>query len=266
MDGYKVYRLFIYPVKSLGGIEVTAAEILPKGLAHDRRWMLTDEQNRFLTQRNIPRMALLKLSFCAGGNGFAVQAGGDLVQIPFATDGETFRAQIWNDVVDVTEPDAGVSKWFSETLDMPCKLVAFPEENRRPVDPEYALQPTDQTSLSDGYPILIIGQSSLDDLNSRLTEPVGFDRFRPNIVFTGGSPYEEDGWKRFQIGKVPMAGVKPCARCTVPTIDQQTGIGGKEPLVTLNNYRKSGNKVLFGQNVIPMGPGSIYTGDEIVLC
>jgi uncharacterized protein YcbX len=179
--------------------------------------------------------------------------------------GHVFKAVIWNDVVEVTEPDRALSQWFSGKLGITCKLVAFPEENPRPVDPDFAINSADQTSLSDAYPILIIGQPTLHDLNARLEEPVPMNRFRPNIVFTGGLPYEEDKWKNFSIGGVAMAGVKPCARCMVTTIDQQTGVAGKEPLATLSNYRKVGNKVLFGQNVIPLESGVIRVGDEITL-
>jgi hypothetical protein len=264
MEPLIVSQLFIYPVKSLGGIAVASATVLPKGLAYDRRWMLVDESNRFLTQRNFPQLALFKLAFSDVGNRLLVHFADESVLLPAGDGGDSFRAEIWDDVVEVTEPDSGISQWFSEKLEITCKLVAFPEANKRPVDPGYAVNPADQTSLSDGYPILVIGQSSLDDLNGRLADPIGADRFRPNIVFTGGKPFEEDSWKRFSIAKVPMAGVKPCARCTVPTINQQTGVAGKEPLATLNSYRKVGNKVLFGQNVIPLGQGTICTGDEIV--
>jgi len=265
MHPFIVSQLFIYPVKSLGGIEVSVAEVLPKGLALDRRWMLVDENNRFLTQRVIPEMALMKLAFNAGEKQVSVHFKGESAILPSMANGQPFMAVVWNDVVEVTEPDVSISKWFSDRLGISCKLVAFPEENPRPVDPDFALSPGNQTSLSDGYPILIIGQSSLDNLNTRLNTPVGFDRFRPNIVFTGGLPFEEDTWKRFSIGKVAMAGVKPCARCVMTTIDQQTGLAGKEPLATLSSFRKVGNKVLFGQNVIPLFKGMINIGDEIIL-
>lgn len=264
MHSFLVSQLFIYPVKSLGGIEVTSAFVLPKGLQFDRRWMLVDDKLRFLTQRNVPQMALCKMSLAENGNKISVGIKGESYHLPMNWGGEAFMAEIWDDVVKVTEPDLTLSKWFSDRLGISCKLVAFPEENPRPVDPDFALGTNDQTSLSDGYPILVIGQSSLDELNTRLTDPVGIDRFRPNIVFTGGQPHEEDTWRRFAIGKVAMEGVKPCARCTVTTINQQTGEAGKEPLATLNSYRKMGNKVLFGQNVIPLESGVIRVGDEIL--
>ena len=115
------------------------------------------------------------------------------------------------------------------------------------------------------YPVLIIGQSSLDDLNQRMKEPLPMNRFRPNIVFTGGEPYEEDGWKNFRIGQNRFVGVKPCSRCVLTTVNQDTGKKGIEPLATLSTYRMRNNKVYFGQNLIPLDHNEIAEGDEIVL-
>jgi uncharacterized protein YcbX len=263
MSALVVSQLYIYPVKSLGGIEVSKTMVLPKGLQYDRRWMLIDENNRFLTQREHPEMAFIKTSF--DNESILIHYNDSTLTLPYQPKGDDLVADVWEDTVDVQEVDETISKWFSHILKMSCKLVAFPEVNARWVDPDYAIQPDNQTSLSDGYPILIIGQSSLDDLNGRLESPVSIDRFRPNIVFTGGTPYEEDQWNIFTIGDVEMKGVKPCARCVMTTIDQQTGKQGKEPLATLSSYRKIGNKVLFGQNVIPINTGLISVGDRISL-
>jgi uncharacterized protein YcbX len=265
MHSLIVSGLFIYPVKSLGGFEVSAAQVLPKGLANDRRWMLVDENHRFLTQREVHRLSLLITSMDSLTGQVRVRAGDESLLLPQVVIGETLFTSVWNDRVEVVALDAVFDEWFSKHIGISCKLVAFPEENPRPVDPDFAINSTDHTSLSDGYPVLVIGQSSLDDLNARLEDPVPMNRFRPNIVFTGGLPYEEDNWKRFSIGGVAMAGVKPCARCVMTTIDQQTGVAGKEPLATLSQYRKVGNKVLFGQNVIPLEMGMITVGDEIIL-
>lgn len=263
MNALVVSQLFIYPVKSLGGIEVSESRVLPKGLEYDRRWMLIDEYNRFLTQRLLPKMALIKTTL--EKDSIRTHYNGSSLTIPYQPSGDNLVADIWDDAVEVKEVDESISRWFSVVLNRACKLVAFPEENSRYVDPHFSIHADDQTSLSDGYPILIIGQSSLDDLNSRLESPVGMERFRPNILFTGGAPYEEDAWKTFSIGNVHLAGVKPCARCVMTTIDQQTGESGKEPLAILSSYRKTGNKVLFGQNVIPLSKGMIQIGDEVLI-
>lgn len=258
-----VSGIFIYPIKSLGGISLRQSKILPKGLVYDRRWMLIDDQGQFLTQRKFPVMALFKTFFSEDGQHIQLQFENEQMLVPFDTSGNTFKANVWDDEVEVIEVGQSISAWFSRHMGFSCRLVAFPEAKPRPVDPDYAIEANNQTSLSDGYPILIIGQASLDDLNGRLAERVGIERFRPNIVFEGGRPFEEDTWKRFSIGKLAMAGVKLCARCVMTTIDQQTGTVGKEPLATLSTYRKVGNKVLFGQNVIPLQVGLISVGDEI---
>lgn len=258
----KVSELWIYPVKSLGGIRVEKASILPKGFSNDRRWMLVDENNQFMTQRTLPPMARFHLSVSNGG--FLVTHGDEQQVLPAVASGEDMEAAIWDDRVLVKAVDPGMDAWFSRLLDKPCRLVAFPEERARPVDPRFVVG-DDHVSLADAYPMLLIGQSSLDDLNSRLDQPVPMNRFRPNIVVTGGQPFEEDGWKRFQIGKSRFAGVKPCARCILTTIDQETIVKSSEPLATLSKYRKVGNKVLFGQNLIPLTDGVINVGDELTV-
>lgn len=260
-----ISQLTIYPIKSLGGFSVSTAKVLSKGLEFDRRWMLVDENHRFLTQRALPHMALFSTEVVLHEQKLIIRFESDTVQAPLVAKGSAMRATVWGDEVDVITMDAAIDHWFSQLLGFTCRLVAFPEENSRPVDSDYAISDSNQTSLSDGYPILMVGEASLYDLNARLTEPVTMDRFRPNIVFSGGLPYAEDNWKRFSIGGVKMAGVKPCGRCTVTTVNQQTATVGKEPLATLSTYRKVDNKVLFGQNVIPITEGVIAVGDKLVV-
>ena len=130
------------------------------------------------------------------------------------------------------------------------------------MDARYA-HANEQVSLADGYPLLIIGEASLADLNKRLPSPVPMNRFRPNLVFSGGHAYEEDAWKEFRIGESLFKGVKPCSRCVLTTIDQDTGAQGKEPLATLASYRKKENKIYFGQNVLALNEKTIYEGATI---
>jgi uncharacterized protein len=260
MSTRKVTELWTYPIKSLGGIRIQSAKVLKKGLEADRRWMLIDDRNIFLTQRVYHKMALFRTAW--HGNQLSVSHAGDQISIPANSSGEDITAQIWDDTVVVREVDRTISKWFSERLSLACRLVAFPEENRRDVDPRYKVA-DDQVSLADAYPVLIIGQSSLDDLNSRMVNPVPMNRFRPNIVFSGGDAFEEDSWNQIRVGKNRFAAVKQCARCVLPTVDQETGIMGKEPLATLNTYRKRESKVLFGMNLVPLDHGEIRVGDEI---
>ena len=258
----QISGIWIYPVKSLGGIRMPSAKVLPKGLEHDRRWMLVDEQQRFMTQREYPAMALFRPEYA--NSGFNIQYDADTILLPFEASSQEITATVWNDTVRVLGVSPQHSEWFTKKLGANCKLVAFPENNQRNIDITYAHN-GEQVSLADGYPVLIIGQASLDDLNSRLDKPVPMDRFRPNLVFTGGEPYEEDSWKDFSIGNCRMAGIKPCGRCTIPTVDQQTGQKGTEPLVTLSSYRRQNNKVLFGQNLVPLSGGIISEGDIITM-
>jgi uncharacterized protein len=256
-------EIWIYPVKSLGGIRLQSAQVREKGLEHDRRWMLVDEQGRFMTQRTTPSMALFKLKYVDGA--IAVTHGNDEIRLPaLGGQGKQMQAQIWDDLVEVFEVSHGISAWLSEKLGMACRLVEFPEDNRRQIDLDYA-QENENVSLADGFPLLIIGQSSLDDLNGRMEAPVPMNRFRPNLVFSGGKPYEEDAWKEFSVGQNRFRAVKPCARCVLTTVNQDTGEKGREPLLTLSRYRKQEDRILFGENVIPIDHGKIQEGDEIVL-
>jgi uncharacterized protein YcbX len=141
----------------------------------------------------------------------------------------------------------------------------MPDKVKRYVDPDYA-KGGEITGFSDGFPVLLIGQSSLDDLNSRLIDPVPMDRFRPNLVFSGGHAYAEDGFREIQIDQVTFSVVKPCGRCVMTTVDQSTGATGKEPLQTLAAYRTQGSKVLFGQNLLVSNTGLISLGAKIRVC
>lgn len=261
MDQKIVSEIWIYPVKSLGGIQLQSARVLHKGLEYDRRWMLIDERNQCMTQRVFPAMALFKLVW--GPGGFSIHYKNDSLALPFTVHGNPFAATIWNDTVDVYEVDPAISNWFSQKLEVTCKLVAFPEKNPRLIDDKYAVMP-DHVSLADGYPLLIIGQNSLNDLNNRMKQPLPMNRFRPNVVYTGGLPYEEDHWHDFRIGNSRFSAVKPCARCVLTTVDQDTAEKGKEPLVTLAQYRREGNNIYFGQNLVVLEGERIAVGDEII--
>ena len=261
MKSLQLSQIWIYPVKSMGGISVTSSCVRAKGLEYDRRWMLIDDQGVAMTQRTDPKMALFKPIIQQDRMTIAFE--GNTLDVPLITKTKTITpARVWDDGVATVEVSEHHSAWISARLGVTCKLVFFPEENPRPVDAAFRIN-DEHVSLADAYPILIIGQSSLDDLNLKLDQPVPMDRFRPNLVFTGGEPYEEDAWKRFTVGTNRFSGVKPCARCMVPTIDQQKGEKGIEPLRTLSTYRKRENKTYFGQNVLPIDQAKIHIGDSI---
>jgi MOSC domain-containing protein len=260
MDKRIVSEIWIYPVKSLGGIRLRSSKVMPKGLEYDRRWMLIDEENNFMTQRAFPQMALFKLSY--EPRGFIIRYRDQLIDLSFQTLHDLISARIWKDTVDVYEVSKRHNDWFSKNIGINCRLVSFPENNPRPVEPGFSIN-NDHVSLADAYPLLIIGQSSLDDLNGRLQKPLPVNRFRPNIVFTGGQPYEEDDWGNFRVGKNRFTGVKSCSRCSITTINQDTAQKGIEPLATLATYRRRDNNVYFGKDLIPLNYNEIAEGEEI---
>ena len=264
MPELKLTQIWIYPIKSLGGISLSSARVMEKGLEYDRRWMLVDESGKFMTQRIYPKMALFKLSM--DDIQLTVTHHQHSLKLDLNEQPETppINVTIWNDTVLAHEVDVTYSQWFSNLLGVSCRLVYFPEENSRPVDPRYRVN-GEQVSLADAYPFLIIGQSSLDDLNSRLTTPVPMNRFRPNFVFTGGKPFEEDTWRNFMIGSTRFVGVKLCERCVLTTVNQDTAEKGVEPLKMLNSYRKRDNKVYYGQNLVALDHSRVNIGDLITL-
>jgi len=268
MNKLVLSEIWFYPVKSLGGIRVNTAAVKGKGLQHDRRWMLVDQQGVAMTQRVYPEMALFKPSIDDGKIHIAYTTNGSTIDSAMITpddspQGIRLKANVWNDRVDVIEVDKNLSQWFSDLLHYPCRLVAFPESNPRKVDPHYSINAED-VSLADAYPFLLIGQSSLDDLNKRLQERVPMNRFRPNFVFTGGAPYQEDEWKDLSIGGLRFVAVKKSARCVLTTVDQNTAVKGREPLHTLSGYRKVGNKVFFGHNLVGLDEGTVSVDDAII--
>jgi len=267
MPNLTLTQIYIYPVKSLGGISLHQASVRKKGLELDRRWMLIDRHGVAMTQRLYPHMALFKVAVAEGELEVTFKRPGlSIASTQFSTaarSGEPLKAQVWDDVVEVREVDPTLSQWFSDYLLTPCKLVTFPEENPRPVNPRHSTG-NDHVSLADAYPFMIIGQSSLDDLNDKLAQPVPMNRFRPNFVFTGGSAFTEDSWTDLLIGDLRFAAVKQCARCALPTVDQETASRSQEPIKTLSSYRTVGNSVYFGQNMIALDEGMLTVGDRII--
>jgi len=264
-----ISALYIYPIKSLGGIPVEKAQLTDRGFAYDRRWMLVDENNQFLTQRELPQMSQLQVEIQESGLLIRHKRTGESLSVPIEPKGPACTVTVWEDTCQALYVDEKVDAWFSRMLSLPCRLVYMPENTLRKVDTNYA-HDDEITSFSDGFPLLMIGQASLDDLNSRLATPITMERFRPNIVFTDGAPFQEDEMAAFTIADndIRFYAVKPCARCVITTIDLATAEKGKEPLATLSKYRRLGNKILFGQNLLfdnSTKSHSISVGDRITL-
>jgi uncharacterized protein len=254
--------LYVYPIKSARGIAISSARVGSRGLDHDRRWMVVDEDGRFLTQRSIPRMALIRVSLNPAG--LIVEAEGlNSLSLPFdPPHSEITRVQVWEDTVEVMDAGPEAAAWFTSMLARKCRLVFMPDQSHRIVNPKYSPQKT-IVSFADAFPFLLISQASLNDLNARLDEPVPMNRFRPNLVLEGCGAYEEDTWKALHIGSVGFRVAKPCSRCTVPTVNQDTAARAAEPIRTLSSYRTIDGKVCFGQNLTHDSQGILTLGDEV---
>ena len=256
-------NLFIYPVKALRGSSLTETAVEPRGLTGDRRFMVVDDAGRFLTQRHVPAMARIDVDTLPSGIRLRHAEHGELMVATPNSPARRSDTVVWNDTVSTLDAGDEAASWLTNVLDRPCRLVHQDRDARRCVDPRFAVEPGDEVSLADGYPVLVTSLSSLDDLNRRLESPVPMDRFRPNLVLSSDAPYVEDHWKRLRIGEVEFALVKPCARCAVTTVDQETGARTAEPLRTLKSYRSVEGRVLFGMNAIPIVCGRIRVGDQV---
>lgn len=259
----RVSGIFIYPLKGAGGIPVPAAELDALGFRWDRRWMIVDEAGDFVSQRTRPRLALIRLALAPGV--LVLEAPGQprLELAPEPTGRGTEPVRVWADTLAALPAGDAADRWISGYLGERARIVGFAPDAVRAVDPRYARRPTDRVAFVDAFPCLLITQASLDLLNQRLPDPVPMDRFRPNLVVGGTGPHAEDGWRRIRVGDVVFDVVKPCARCVVTTVDQRAGVAGEEPLRTLATYRKVGSKVLFGQNLIHDGPGTVHVGARV---
>ncbi len=255
--------LYRYPLKSARGESLARSPLEALGLRGDRRWMLVEpESGRFLTQRLLPQMSQLTALYNADG-GLSLSAPGfGSLEVALPGPDEGLRGvTIWRDSLRV--PDAGdaAAEWLSAFIGRPCRLVQAPESRTRQVDTAYA-QPGDRVAFPDGFPLLLIGQASLDDLAARVGRPLEMLRFRPNLVVEGSTPYAEDEWKRIRIGALEFEVAKGCSRCILTTIDPGTGerSADREPLTTLKTYRERNGEVYFGQNLLPRGTGELRVG------
>jgi hypothetical protein len=258
--------LTLYPLKSGAGLPLTHATVEPLGIQHDRRWMAVRPDGTFMTGRELP--ALVRVRAVPTPTGLHLSAPGmpDLeVPLPPA-DAPRLDVRVWNDTCSAARAHAEADRWLSTYLGQPAALVYVDARMERPVDPRYAA-PGDRVGFADGYPLLLISEASLADLNRRLPHPVPMARFRPNLVVGDCEAFAEDGWKRLRIGLVELALVKPCDRCVFTTVDPETARidAQQEPLRTLATYRRTDKKLLFGQNVVVRRPGTIRVGDVVEL-
>lgn len=224
--------------------------------------MLVDRQGKFLTQRKYPRMALIRPRL--GDEGTLILSAPEMMDIslPQQTSGRRCEVTVWGDVCRAVTCGADVAGWLTDFLQIECELVFMPDDYAREVDQRYAAT-GDQVGFADGFPLLLIGQASLNDLNARLEVVVEMQRFRPNLVISTEEPFVEDRFSMIRIGDITFRVVKPCSRCTIPNVDPLTGIAGREPVATLATYRRWNNKIWFGQNMLHDSGGILAVGAPV---
>jgi uncharacterized protein YcbX len=260
----RLSAIHVYPIKSCAALSIVQADVEVRGLAHDRRWMMVDAEGRFLTGRQLPLLVTLRAMPQAQGLHLQRPDGAELfVSVP--SDSAPRRSvSVWDDNVDAVDAGDEAAHWLSRWLGRELRLVTMDASAARPVDPARA-QAGDEVSFADGYPLLLISQSALDDLNARLASPLPMLRFRPNLVIEGVDAHAEDGWRRLRIGGIEFEAVKPCVRCVFTTVDPERGVfdPSGEPLKTLKHYRRSAKGITFGMNLIARGTGTLRVGDAV---
>lgn len=263
----KLSKIIIYPIKSLAGVEINSSKFDELGLEFDRRWMIiSNSDGKALTQREYAELSQFGITIKSNQIEITHRRNLNfLITLPLIlTDGDTVRVKIWDDECEALKADSRVNDLLSSQINKDVSLVYLPINRGRVVNQKYA-NPSDRTAFTDGFPMLICGEESLNLLNSKLDEELTIERFRPNLVFTGGSPHCEDDFNDFTIGSTHLKAVKPCSRCVITTINPLTSEKGIEPLKTLATYRVIDNKVMFGMNVIRINGSSINVGDTILV-
>lgn len=269
----------LYPIKSCAGIALREAVLTQDGLmseqVYDREWMVVDAEGRFLTQREHPRMAQITPRIKAST--LELRAPGMLrleieLGLPHPQLAPTLEVQLWDETLRAYDCDAATASWFSKAIGVPCRLVRFHPDVLRATSTKWTGGIAASTMFADGYPVLIAGQASLDDVNERLRaigrEALPMNRFRPNLVIGGIGAFEEDYADFLQFGATTLKPVKPCSRCPIPSVDQATGEIGPDPLDVMQGYRAKpelDGAICFGMNAIVTAGGDerIVVGQEI---
>jgi len=254
----QVAGIFVYPIKSLRGSAVEETTVCGYGLEHDRQWMLVDAESKMITQRECPRVAMLQPHFAS--NSMMIPLPDNLlIMVPLSSEASTDRqvtVDVWGHVYVGMIASDSINRAFSRAIGAECRLAWIRSD---------VFRTRHEVAFHDDSPLLVISQASLDDLNRRLAAPLPMNRFRPNLVIAGSKPFEEDLWQRVAVGNVVLRAVKPCERCVIPTVNQDTGVfQGPEPLKTLATFRRKGENVAFGQYFRAESKGTkFHRGDEV---
>lgn len=259
-----ISSIHIYPVKSLGGIDLPEAELLERGLKYDREWMVVDQNGHFITQREIPEMALIQTAITDSALLLSQKDNGELnVPLRINESAPQMEVRVWRDDCLATDEGDEAADFLSDALGRRVRLVRMQKSFKRQVDQNYARSQDDIVGFADGFPVLVISLKSLEELNRKLEYPILMNRFRPNLTIAGTSPFAEDQWSTMGTDNIQLAICKPCARCPITTIDQETAQMSKEPLRTLSFFRKQNGKVMFGQNAVVVKTGRVKVGDVL---
>lgn len=252
-------EIYIYPIKSAGPICLPFSSVEEKGLAFDRRYMLTDENGKFITGRTYPQLTQISVKLIPDGLIINAPSMQTLTISESEFSKQRIKSKVWSDEVDAQHCHDEYDLWFSLFLEKKCQLVYCADSTTRLVK-----RKTTQVSFADGYPLLLVNQRSLDQLNTRLETPVTALHFRPNIVVNGNFPFVEDSWQLIKIGEVEFEVSKPCGRCPFIHVNPKTGqVLDKLTLETLAKFRFFEGSIDFGQNLIALNSGVIKEGDEV---
>ncbi len=268
-----VVGLFVYPIKSCGGVSLSRATLVTCGMRFDRRYMVVDEEGRFITARTVPKLLAVEVSLSPEST-FAISATHPTMGDPLRLSeigpdqGANMEIRVWRDTAMARLNEEG-SAWFSRLLGRTVHLVYLPTEHLRQIDPDRSRQ-GEVVSFADGYPLLLTNRHSLDEVNDQMNDPVAMDRFRPNVVVAGLDAFSEDTWEELTIGPARFFAPKLCDRCVMTTIDPRTGTKGVEPMRTLARTRKWGGAVWFGTNLIhrnldELGADRLELGDPVCI-
>ena len=264
MSAITVNELTIYPVKSLGAMNLSRMRFDEFGPTRDRRYVVADRNGRFVTQREHSRMTLVQVDMCGDALEFSAPGMTPLSLTAPPAGASRRDIVVWRDNVQACDAGDAAAAWLSSFIGAEVRLFHMPDDSVRPVDPQYG-RAGDRVGFADGFPVLLIGAASVAEFNRALPEPIESLRFRPNIVVAGALPYAEDNWRRVRIGSIEFDVVKPCSRCVVPSIDPKTAQKQAVVVQTLARLRRKDNAVYFGQNLIPRGRGEIALNDAVVV-
>lgn len=263
MNAVVVSALYIYPIKSCAGIELQGVRFDDRGPQFDRRFMVISSDGQMVTQRTAPQLCLARPALSP--TALTVRAP-DLpnLTLPLESGGRRTSAVVWGHETEALDQGDQAAAWFSRLLDQPVRLVRWADDQIRPTSKRHTDR-DGQIGFADGYPILLLSEASLNDLNRRLAAPLPMNRFRPNVVVRGCGAFAEDSWREIDLGALTCSVVKACVRCAITTVDQASAAVGREPLATLAGYRRKDNRVVFGQNCIHHGRGHIRVGDPVTI-